>query len=177
MTMPPLPCRRVELIEMHFGILICKDYFSSCQAVRSKRNNSSSNEDEEEPEINGRVAGTVRRHIPLDSRDPPGAILHFYVGDSYDHHRLFLKSHCLVVFMLALNDFKSPEFFILLDFFLFYNVFFTSKVGEDHILRKFQPRGTWYLTVLGSLATTQREYVALHAFCRLNLQVTTKFSL
>ncbi|KAJ6405201.1 hypothetical protein OIU84_013221 [Salix udensis] len=103
--------------------------------VRSKRNNSSSsNEDEEEPEINGRVAGTVRRHIPLDSRDPPGAILHFYVGDSYDHH---------------------------------------SKVGEDHILRKFQPRGTWYLTVLGSLATTQREYVALHAFCRLNLQMQT----
>ncbi|KAG6784256.1 hypothetical protein POTOM_009944 [Populus tomentosa] len=103
--------------------------------VRSKRNNSSSsNEDEEEPEISGHVAGTVRRHIPLDSRDPPGAILHFYVGDSYDPHR---------------------------------------KVDEDHILRKFQPRGTWYLTVLGSLATTQREYVALHAFCRLNLQMQT----
>ncbi|KAL3592342.1 hypothetical protein D5086_010982 [Populus alba] len=101
--------------------------------VRSKRNNtSSSNEDDEEPDINGRVAGTVRRHIPLDSRDPPGAILHFFVGDSYDPH---------------------------------------SKVDEDHILRKLQPRGTWYLTVLGSLATTQREYVALHAFCRLNLQM------
>ncbi|KAJ6352854.1 hypothetical protein OIU76_001967 [Salix suchowensis] len=82
----------------------------------------------------GRVAGTVRRHIPLDSRDPPGAILHFFVGDSYDPH---------------------------------------SKVDEDHILRKLQPRGTWYLTVLGSLATTQREYVALHAFCRLNLQMQT----
>ncbi|KAJ6919894.1 hypothetical protein NC651_013741 [Populus alba x Populus x berolinensis] len=101
--------------------------------VRSKRNNTlSSNEDDEEPDINGRVAGTVRRHIPLDSRDPPGAILHFFVGDSYDPH---------------------------------------SKVDEDHILRKLQPRGTWYLTVLGSLATTQREYVALHAFCRLNLQM------
>ncbi|KAG5245834.1 hypothetical protein OIU77_019573 [Salix suchowensis] len=103
--------------------------------VRSKRNNTtSSNEDDEEPDINGRVAGTVRRHIPLDSRDPPGAILHFFVGDSYDPH---------------------------------------SKVDEDHILRKLQPRGTWYLTVLGSLATTQREYVALHAFCRLNLQMQT----
>jgi hypothetical protein len=83
----------VELTEVHFGFLICKDYFSSCQAVRSKRNNSSSsNEDEEEPEISGHVAGTVRRHIPLDSRDPPGAILHFFVGDSYDPHRLLPQS-------------------------------------------------------------------------------------
>lgn len=102
--------------------------------VRSKRSNTSSNEDEDEPEISGRVAGTVRRHIPLDTRDPPGAILHFFVGDSYDPY---------------------------------------SKVDEDHILRKLQPRGTWYLTVLGSLATTQREYVALHAFCRLNSQMQT----
>ncbi|KAJ4851096.1 hypothetical protein Tsubulata_043125 [Turnera subulata] len=102
--------------------------------VRSKRNNSSSNDDGDEPEVSGRVAGTVRRHIPLDTRDPPGAILHFYVGDSYDTY---------------------------------------SKIDEDHILKKLQPRGTWFLTVLGSLATTQREYVALHAFCRLNLQMQT----
>ncbi|XP_019174582.1 PREDICTED: uncharacterized protein LOC109170090 isoform X2 [Ipomoea nil] len=86
---------------------------------------------DEEPEINGRVAGTVRRHIPIDKRDPPGAILHFYVGDSYDN----------------------------------------SKIDDDNILRKLQPRGTWFLTVLGSLATTQREYVALHAFRRLNSQM------
>lgn len=46
-----------------------------------------SNEDGEEPEVTGRVAGTVRRHIPVDTRDPPGAILHFYVGDSYDPSR------------------------------------------------------------------------------------------
>lgn len=47
-----------------------------------------------------------------------------------------------------------------------------SLNDDDHILRKLQPKGTWFLTVLGSLATTQREYVALHAFRRLNVQVT-----
>ncbi|KAK6257400.1 hypothetical protein QUC31_000859 [Theobroma cacao] len=101
-------------------------------SVRTKRNNSSSIEEDEEAEVIGRVAGTVRRHIPIDTRDPLGAILHFYVGDSYDSN---------------------------------------SKVDEDHILRKLQSRAIWYLTVLGSLATTQREYVALHAFCRLNSQM------
>ncbi|XP_052189720.1 uncharacterized ATP-dependent helicase C29A10.10c-like [Diospyros lotus] len=102
--------------------------------VRSKRNNTSIIDQEEEPDVSGRVAGTVRRYMPIDTRDPPGAILHFYVGDSYDPN---------------------------------------SKVDNDHILRKLQPRGIWFLTVLGSLATTQREYVALHAFPRLNLQMQT----
>ncbi|GMI82863.1 hypothetical protein like AT4G30100 [Hibiscus trionum] len=101
-------------------------------AVRTKRNNTSSIEEDEEAEVTGRVVGTVRRHIPLDTRDPLGAIVHFYVGDSYDSN---------------------------------------GKVDDDHILRKLQPRTIWYLTVLGSLATTQREYVALHAFCRLNSQM------
>ncbi|XVE95339.1 hypothetical protein REPUB_Repub02eG0088500 [Reevesia pubescens] len=101
-------------------------------SVRTKRNNTSSIEEDEEAEVTGRVVGTVRRHIPLDIRDPLGAILHFYVGDSYDSN---------------------------------------GKVDDDHILRKLQPRAIWYLTVLGSLATTQREYVALHAFCRLNSQM------
>lgn len=50
--------------------------------------------------------------------------------------------------------------------------YFSSSVDDDHILRKLQPKGIWYLTALGSLATTQREYVALHAFRRLNQQVT-----
>ncbi|KAF5748639.1 P-loop containing nucleoside triphosphate hydrolases superfamily protein isoform 3 [Tripterygium wilfordii] len=106
------------------------------EAVRSRRNNSNSpsNGDDEEPEVNGRVAGTIRRYNPVDTRDPLGAILHFYVGDSYDSN---------------------------------------SKVYDDHILRKLQPRGIWYLTVLGSTATTQREYIALHAFCRLNSQMQT----
>ncbi|CAN1841284.1 Helicase SEN1 [Linum perenne] len=101
--------------------------------VKSKRNVGSSSEDADELDKNERVAGTVRRHIPLDNRDPPGAILHFYIGDSYEPYG--------------------------------------SKVDDDHILRKLQHRSTWYLTVLGSLATTQREYVALHAFCRLNSQM------
>lgn len=52
------------------------------------------------------------------------------------------------------------------------NGIFFSMVDDDHILRKLQPKGIWFLTVLGSLATTQREYIALHAFRRLNSQVT-----
>ncbi|KAK2987567.1 hypothetical protein RJ640_012337, partial [Escallonia rubra] len=103
-------------------------------SVRSKRINASAVEDDDEPEVCGRVAGTVRRHMPVDTRDPPGAILHFYVGDSYDPN---------------------------------------GKVDDDHILRKLHPKGIWFLTVLGSLATTQREYVTLHAFRRLNSQMQT----
>lgn len=100
-------------------------------AVRFRRNSKTSVEDPEEPEGSGRTVGTVRRHIPLDVRDPQGAILHFFVGDSYD----------------------------------------PNSIDNDHILRKLQPRTIWYLSVLGSLATTQREYVALHAFRRLNMQM------
>ncbi|KAJ0263030.1 Uncharacterized protein HA466_0034670 [Hirschfeldia incana] len=89
-------------------------------------------ESEGEHEDGGRVAGTVRRYIPVDTRDPHGAILHFYVGDSYDSG---------------------------------------SNVDDNHILRKLKPKEIWHLTVLGSLATTQREYVALHAFGQLNPQM------
>ncbi|XP_051185779.1 probable helicase MAGATAMA 3 [Lolium perenne] len=46
----------------------------------------------------------------------------------------------------------------------------SSCSGTD-ILGKLQPQSTWYLTGIGSLATTQREYVALHAFRRLNVQM------
>ncbi|XP_058743731.1 uncharacterized protein LOC131616418 isoform X2 [Vicia villosa] len=102
-------------------------------SVRPKQNNSSSAHDGGESEITGRVVGTVRRHIPIDTRDPPGAILHYYVGDSYD----------------------------------------PSRGDDDHIVRKLQTGSIWYLTVLGSLATTQREYIALHAFRRLNMQMQT----
>ncbi|CAI8607919.1 unnamed protein product [Vicia faba] len=102
-------------------------------SVRPKQNNSSLAHDGGESEITGRVVGTVRRHIPIDTRDPPGAILHYYVGDSYD----------------------------------------PSRADDDHIVRKLQTGSIWYLTVLGSLATTQREYVALHAFRRLNVQMQT----
>ncbi|KVH99549.1 putative helicase MAGATAMA 3 [Cynara cardunculus var. scolymus] len=86
--------------------------------VRYKRSNCSTIP--EESEVCGRVAGTVRRHIPIDTRDPIGAILHFYVGDSYDS---------------------------------------SSKDDDDHILKKLHQKGVWFLTVLGALATTQREYM------------------
>ncbi|KAD4386198.1 hypothetical protein E3N88_26367 [Mikania micrantha] len=97
-------------------------------AVKSKRKST------EETEVSGRVIGTVRRHKPIDTRDPKGAVLHFYVGDSYDS---------------------------------------SSKVDDDHILNKLQTKGVWFLTILGALATTQREYIALHAFRRLNSQMQT----
>ncbi|CAA7048807.1 unnamed protein product [Microthlaspi erraticum] len=87
--------------------------------------------EEGEHEDAGRVAGTVRRYIPVDTRDPHGAILHFYVGDSFD----------------------------------------SSKIDDNHVLRKLKPKDIWHMTVLGSLATTQREYVALHAFSQLNPQM------
>jgi len=89
-------------------------------------------ESEGEHDDVGRVAGTVRRYIPVDTRDPHGAILHFYVGDAYDSG---------------------------------------SKIDDNHILRKLKPKEIWHLTVLGSIATTQREYVALHAFSQLNPQM------
>lgn len=49
----------------------------------------------------------------------------------------------------------------------------SGRLDCDHIIRKLQVGSTWFLTVLGSLATTQREYIALHAFRRLTLQVYT----
>ena len=61
--------------------------------MRSQRNNTSAINNDEEIEVSGRVAGTVRRYVPIDTRDPLGAILHFYVGDSYDPNRLFGVSH------------------------------------------------------------------------------------
>ncbi|KAF4346363.1 hypothetical protein G4B88_003394 [Cannabis sativa] len=111
-------------------------------SVRSKRSNTIVAEDDEDPEISGRVAGTIRRHMPLDTRDPLGATLHIYIGDSYD----FIEHVWLCNFLYISND-------------------------DVYILRKLLPKSIWYLTVLGSLATTQREYVALHAFGRVNSQM------
>ncbi|XP_066375474.1 probable helicase MAGATAMA 3 [Miscanthus floridulus] len=101
---------------------------SAAPSGRSSRRAMGSNEDAESE--CGRLVGTVRRHMPIDTRDPIGAIIHFYLGDSFD-----------------------------------------SNSSEANVLRKLQPRSTWYLTGLGSLATTQREYVALHAFRRLSGQM------
>ncbi|KAJ6825460.1 putative ATP-dependent helicase-like [Iris pallida] len=104
-------------------------------AKSNKRNNNTgANREDGDPDVSGRVVGTVRRFVPTDTRDPHGAILHFYIEDSSDSN---------------------------------------GKADDDHILRKLQPRSLWYLTVLGSVTTTQREYVALHAFHRLNMQMQT----
>jgi len=100
---------------------------SAAQSGRSSRRAMGSNEDAVSE--CGRLVGTVRRHMPIDTRDPIGAIIHFYLGDSFDSN------------------------------------------SEANVLNKLQPRSTWYLTGLGSLATTQREYVALHAFRRLSVQM------
>ncbi|KAL9245043.1 hypothetical protein vseg_018742 [Gypsophila vaccaria] len=100
---------------------------------RYRKSKNSTAEDSEEPEGSANVVGTVRRHIPLDVRDPHGATLHFFVGDSYDPNN--------------------------------------SSADNVHVVRKLLPRSIWFLSVLGSLATTQREYVALHAFRRLNMQM------
>lgn len=54
---------------------------------------------------------------------------------------------------------------------------FIKHSDDAHILRKLHPGDVWYLTFLGSLATTQREYIALHAFRHLNMQVLNKFLL
>lgn len=64
-------------------------------AVHIRRNSSLALEDEEKPEVSGRVAGTVRRYIPIDTREYIGAILHFYVGDLYDSSRWAISIICL----------------------------------------------------------------------------------
>lgn len=56
--------------------------------VKMKRSiNASVDKEDLEVDLDGRCAGTVRRHTPTDTRDQPGAIVHFYVGDSYDSNR------------------------------------------------------------------------------------------
>lgn len=87
--------RIIFFTAFHCSILLI---LSLCQAVRAKQNSSSLAQDDSESEITGRVVGTVRRHIPLDTRDPPGAILHYYVGDSYDPSRLVFNGFLLICF-------------------------------------------------------------------------------
>jgi len=59
--------------------------FVAAQSGRSSRRAVGSNEDAESE--CGRLVGTVRRHMPIDTRDPIGAIIHFYLGDSFDSNR------------------------------------------------------------------------------------------
>jgi hypothetical protein len=55
--------------------------FLAVQASRSNRRAGLSNDGLDPEASSGRLAGTVRRHTPIDTRDLPGAIFHFYVGD------------------------------------------------------------------------------------------------
>ena len=57
----------------------------AAQSSRSNRKSAASIEDTEAE--SGRLVGTVRRHMPIDTREPIGAIIHFYVGDSFDSSR------------------------------------------------------------------------------------------
>jgi hypothetical protein len=59
--------------------------FLAAQSGRSSKRAVGSNEDAESE--CGRLVGTVRRHMPIDTRDPIGAIIHFYVGDSFDFNK------------------------------------------------------------------------------------------
>ena len=49
--------------------------------------NDAANKEDVEPDITRRVADTVIRYMPTDTRDPRGTFLHFYMGDSYDSYR------------------------------------------------------------------------------------------
>jgi senataxin len=76
-----LVCRSLE----RFSYLAIVLVFSAAQSGRSSRRAMGSNEDAESE--CGRLVGTVRRHMPIDTRDPIGAIIHFYLGDSFDSNR------------------------------------------------------------------------------------------
>lgn len=82
--------------------------------------------------------------------------------DTLNYNSVICPEKCITV-----AKFSQIQIFSL----NYFSINFFSMADDDHILRKLLPKGIWYLTVLGSLATTQREYVALHAFCRLNSQV------
>ena len=69
--------------------------FVAAQSGRSSRRAVGSNEDAESE--CGRLVGTVRRHMPIDTRDPIGAIIHFYVGDSFDSNRYYFFRNMIVL--------------------------------------------------------------------------------
>jgi len=76
-----LVCSSLE----RFSYLAIVLVFSAAPSGRSSRRDMGSNEDAELE--CGRLVGTVRRHMPIDTRDPIGAIIHFYLGDSFDSNR------------------------------------------------------------------------------------------
>lgn len=82
--------------------------------------------------------------------------------------------YCFTWFLWPATQFSASA----TDFLSFYFFFSKhSKNDDDHILRKLRPGDLWYLTPLGSLATTQREYIALHAFRHLHAQVLFEIQL
>ena len=65
---------------------------------RKGRLKDSKVESAEEGQIAGRVAGIVRRYIPIDVRDPPGAILRFHVSqEDLDKQRYAFAAEILFV--------------------------------------------------------------------------------
>jgi senataxin len=86
---------------------------SAAQSGRSSRRAVGSNEDAESE--CGRLVGTVRRHMPIDTRDPIGAIIHFYVGDSFDSNRyhFFWNVIALVSVILFKLHFHNHIYYVL----------------------------------------------------------------
>jgi hypothetical protein len=87
--------------------------FLAAQSGRSSRRAVGSNEDAESE--CGRLVGTVRRHMPIDTRDPIGAIIHFYVGDSFDSNRyhFFWNVIALVSVILFKLHFHNHIYYVL----------------------------------------------------------------
>jgi hypothetical protein len=48
--------------------------------IRMKQTNGS---EASKSNFSSRIAGIIRRYVPIDTRDPHGAILRFYVGERF----------------------------------------------------------------------------------------------
>jgi hypothetical protein len=79
----------------------------AAQSGRSSRRAVGSIEDAESE--CGRLVGTVRRYVPIDTRDPIGAIIHFYVGDSFDSSRYNSVGN-VMFFSCSINTYGQPSF-------------------------------------------------------------------
>ena len=92
------------------------------------------------------MAGTVRRHIPLDTRDPPGAILHFFVGgDSFDYNGYF-------------SELSSTTNWAVIFFFFFNAYYCSSQISISHL----------YLVYLSSLL---KNYVDTFPFLLYDMNI------
>lgn len=66
---------------------ICLLFLCLCNPANARRNGPSPLKDKEKPEVNGRVAGTMRRYMPIGNQGHTGVTLHFFVGDNYNPSR------------------------------------------------------------------------------------------